>query len=545
MTNHYSLITKIIAVFLFFSLITTHYSLTTVFAEEKPVSILSSYALNNPNLLRRVSLDLRDINIADAIRYLAEKADINVAVSKNVGGRVTLSFKNVTIRDALDIIILSNDLAAEKRGEIIYVLLAKNYETLHGTKWADPRQVRVFKLQYAKPTNVLTVLDTLKSTVGSIVVDNESGTVVIMDTPERITKMKDAISSMDKESLTQVFELKYAKAKEVEENLTSRLDAKGIGSIKADERSNQIVVTTLPSRMKEIENIIASLDKKTRQVFIEAKIIQITLSDQFQMGIEWERVLGAFKNTYAGKQLAGRDAGQFRLVKKVPSTATLKGNFAQALTSSATFSLGTLTANNFTALINVLETFGEVKVLSNPRIAAINNQEAKILVGVREAYTTSTISQTQPSTITSQQISFVDVGVSLIVTPTINKEGFITMSVKPEVSSVKKYIETSQKDLIPIIETATATTTVMVKDGTTILIGGLIKDIKQKTHSGVPIISRIPIVGLLFRSTYDTWEKTELVVLLTPHIITGEEALPELTGKEKESKPFKSFRKYK
>ena len=233
---------------------------STIFAEEEPTSTLSSYVLDNPNLLRKVSLDLRDTNVADAIRYLAEKADINVAVSKNIGGRVTLSFKNVTIKNALDIVLLSNDLAAESRGEIIYVMLAKDYETLHGTKWADPRQVKIFKLQYARPTDVLTILGTLKSNVGSIVVDNESGIVVIMDAPERIDKMKEAISSMDKESLTQVFELKYAKALEVEEILKIRLDAKGIGSITADERSNQVIVTTLPKRMDEVEKIIAELD---------------------------------------------------------------------------------------------------------------------------------------------------------------------------------------------------------------------------------------------------------------------------------------------
>jgi len=204
---------KLMVMLMVFLLWTMVCGLWTISAEEEPTSALSSYALNNPNLLRKVSLDLRDTNVSDAIRYLAEKAEMNIAVSKNIGGRVTLSFKNVTIKDALDIVLLSNDLAAELRGEVIYVMLAKDYETLHGTKWADPRQVKVFKLQYARPTDALTVLGTLKSNVGSVVVDNESGTVVIMDTPERIARMKETISSMDKESLTQVFELKYAKAK--------------------------------------------------------------------------------------------------------------------------------------------------------------------------------------------------------------------------------------------------------------------------------------------------------------------------------------------
>ena len=235
-------------------------------------------------------------------------------------------------------------------------MLATDYKTLHGVKWADPRQVKIFKLQYARPTDVLNVLATLKSGVGTAVVDNESGTVVIMDTPERIAKMKEAISSMDKESLTQVFELKYALAKEVEENLTSRLDAKGIGIIKADEQSNQVIITTLPKRMDEVEKIIAELDKKTRQVLIEAKIVKVTLSPDFDMGIEWERLFGDL---------------------------ALAGTFpvASSISSFGKLTIGTLATNDYTATLKLLKTVGETKLLSSPRIAAVNNEEASILVG--------------------------------------------------------------------------------------------------------------------------------------------------------------------
>lgn len=496
------------------------YSLTPIQAEEYPSSNLSSYALDNPNLSRKISLDLRDTNVADAIRYLAEKADINVAVNKNVGGRVTLSFKNVTIKDALDIVLLSNDLAAESRGEIIYCLTAKDYETLHGTKWADPRQVKVFKLQYAKPTDALTVLGTLKSQVGNIVVDNESGTVVIMDTPERIARMKEAISSMDKESLTQVFELKYAKAKEVEANLTSRLDAKGIGSIKADERSNQVIITTLPKRMDEIEKIIAELDKKTRQVLIEAKIVKVTLNSDFDMGIEWERL---FSDDYLhGLALAGTFP------------------VASSISSFGKLTIGTLATDDYTATFELLKTVGETKLLSSPRIAAVNNEEAKILVGTREAYITKTVTQGEGTTTTASSVTFLDVGVQLYVTPTINEDGFVTMKIRPEVSSVARILTTSDGDEIPIVDTTTAETTVMVKDGHTIIIGGLIKDETVRTTKKIPILGDIPLLGMVFRQIDEDKEKTELVVFLTPHIITGDKDMPDWEEKE-----IKGLRGYK
>jgi len=497
------------------------YGIGTISAEEEPTSTLSSYALDNPNLLRKVSLDLRDTNVADAIRYLAEKADINIAVSKNVGGRVTLSFKNVTIKDALDIVLLSNDLAAERRGEIIYCMPAKEYETLHGTKWADPREVRVFKLQYARPTDVLTVLGTLKSAVGNIVVDNESGTVVIMDTPERIARMKEAISPMDKESLTQVFELKYAKAKEVEENLTSRLDAKGIGSITADERSNQLIVTALPKRMDEVEKIIAELDKKTRQVLIEAKIVKVTLSPDFDMGIDWEYVWDHLIKE--GKSLVVDSVVQFPI--------------SSAISTFGQLTVGTLAENDYTATIKILKTIGETKLLSSPRIAAVNNEEASILIGTREAYITDTVTQGQSTTTTAESVTFLDVGVQLNVTPVINEDGFVTMKIRPEVSAIDRYLTTyystgTVRSEIPIVSTTTAETTVMVKDGYTIIIGGLIKDETVRTTKKIPILGDIPFLGMAFRQIDEDKEKTEIVVFLTPHIITGDKDMPDWEEKE-------------
>ena len=489
--------------------------------EEQSTSSFSSYVFDNPNLLRRVSLDLRDTNIADAIKYLADKAEINVAINKNITGRTNLSFKNISIKDALDIVLLSNDLAAELRGEVIYVMLATDFEALHGAKWADARQVKVFKLLYARPTDVFSVLGTLKSNVGSIAVDNESGTVVIMDTPERIVKMKEAISSMDKESLTQIFELKYAKAKEVEANLTGRLDAKGIGSIKADERANKVIVSALAGRMDEIEKIIAQLDRKTRQVLIEAKIVKVSLSPGFDMGIDWEYIVNQ------GKKNAVDIAMKFPI--------------ASTITSYGKITTGTLATDDYTAAIKLLKTMGETKLLSSPRIAAINNEEASILIGKREAYiTNSTLTQGTDTAITSESVTFLDVGVKLKVTPIINEDGYVTMKIKPEVSSVDRTITTSEGNEIPIIDTTIAETTVMVKDGYTIIIGGLIKDETTRTTQKIPILGDIPLLGMAFRQTEEDKEKTELVVFLTPHVITGDKDM--LKWEEKE---IKGPREYK
>jgi Flp pilus assembly secretin CpaC len=155
----------------------------------------------------------------------------------------------------------------------------------------------------------------------------------------------------------------------------------------------------------------------------------------------------------------------------------------------------------------------------------LNNQEAKIHVGVKDAYITSTTSQSGTGTaVTSQSVNFVDTGIQLYVTPTINRDGFVTMKIKPEISDSVRTNITSEGQItqIPIVSTSEAETTVMVKDGVTIIIGGLRKDKREKTVRKIPLLGDIPGIGFLFRSTSDSLTKSDLVILLTPHIISGE-----------------------
>jgi hypothetical protein len=155
----------------------------------------------------------------------------------------------------------------------------------------------------------------------------------------------------------------------------------------------------------------------------------------------------------------------------------------------------------------------------------LNNQEAKILLGTKDAYITSTTSQGgSGTTVTSQTVNFVETGIKLFVTPTINRDRFVTMKIKPEVSSSKREQITAEdkKTEIPIVTTSEAETTITVKDGVTVIIGGLRKDMRDKTVKKIPLIGDIPLLGFFFRSTSDEVTTTELVILLTPHIMSGE-----------------------
>jgi general secretion pathway protein D len=179
--------------------------------------------------------------------------------------------------------------------------------------------------------------------------------------------------------------------------------------------------------------------------------------------------------------------------------------------------------------LNFLETAGKTKVLSSPRVIALNNQDAKILVGTKQAYVTTTVLTPGGGgpTSTSEQVNFVDVGVKLYVTPTIGDDGFLTLKIKPEVSSVDSTIHTAEGNAIPIVRLSQAETSLVVKDGVTVVIGGLMEDTNSNDKSGVPLLSKIPVFGLPFRSQNDKKGKTELVIFITPHITTGEASSPE------------------
>jgi general secretion pathway protein D len=153
---------------------------------------------------------------------------------------------------------------------------------------------------------------------------------------------------------------------------------------------------------------------------------------------------------------------------------------------------------------------------------AVNKEEAKILVGSREAYVTSSQSQGESTTITAESVQFIDVGVKLVVVPTIGSDGFITMKIKPEVSSVRETLTTEAGSQIPIVSTSQSESVVKVKSGSTLVITGLMKQEDTDDSTGLPGLSRMPIIGSFFSTKKKENKRTELVIMITPTIISGE-----------------------
>ena len=271
-----------------------------------------------------VSLDLRSTEATDALKYLAMQGELNISISNAVQGRVNLLLTNVPIRDVFDLILRTNELAYDKRNDVYNVMTDAEYRALYGRKFSDMRVVKTFRLQYASPQQAFNMLDTLKSDVGRLLVDEESGTVMVMETPEKVREMEEALSVLEQKGDTKVIDLKYAKAKDIEERLKDELEANKLGYVKADERSNQLIIKTLPERMKQVETLVHALDRKTREVFIDAKIVKVAYIDGMDTGVDWDQVFTSLK--FHGVDQVGdfRNATVGTAPTEVPAVTKLK-----------------------------------------------------------------------------------------------------------------------------------------------------------------------------------------------------------------------------
>jgi len=500
-------------------------------------------------LANKISLDLRAMDIVDTIKFLSMKGDLNIVTSKNVTGRITLFLKDVTIADTLDVILLTNKLACEKKKDIITIMTEAEYEALYGEKYTDKREIKTLKLEYLLPTKAGEALANIKSSIGKIIMDDATGSLILIDTPEKIEEMEKTAIRLDKgiiekmpSTITKVFELGQAQAEEIAAKVSEML-TEGFGSVRSDERTNKIIVSDLPNKIKEIGEMIATFDTREKEIFIEAKIVEITLSDDFTFGVNWEamfksggkdiKVAGAFPASGITDTYGRISLGQWR-----------DGFYTGEGTTSEVWNPGGLDPNQAQQVLTFLSEAGNVKIVSSPHIAVCNNEEAKIMVGTRQPYATSTISQSETSATTSWSAEFVDVGMTLTVTPTIYKGNSIRLHIKPEVSTLRDWFEIQDKSgatqvLLPEVDTSNAETTVLIQDGKTIIIAGMIKESVSDSESKIPFLSDIPVLGNLFKATSNNKETKELVIFLTPRIISGEEDLLYLQNGEKVSKPVK------
>ena len=500
-------------------------------------------------LAKKISLDLRAMDIVDTIKFLSMKGELNIVTSKNVAGRITLFLKGVTIGDTLDVILLTNKLACEKKKNIITILTEAEYEALYGEKYTDKRKIKTLELKYIRPTKAGEALANIKSSIGKIIMDDATGTLILIDTPEKIKEMEKTAIRLDEgiiekgpSTITRVFELEYAQAEEIAAKVSEAL-TEDFGSVRSDERTNKIIVSDLPNKIKEIAEMVATFDTQAKEIFIEAKIVEITLSDDFVFGVDWEAM---FKASSKDIKFAGAfpASGITDTYGQISIGTWREGYYTGEGATTEAWYAGGLDPRRTQQILTFLSEVGKVKIVSSPHIAVCNNEEAKIMVGSRQPYATSTISQSETSATTSWSAEFVDVGVTLTVTPTIYKGNFVRLHIKPEVSTLRDWFEIQDESgvsqiLLPEVDTSNAETTVLIQSGKTIIIAGMIKETVSDSESKIPFLADIPFVGNLFKSTAKSTEMKELVIFLTPRIISGAEDLLYLESGKKVRKPAK------
>ncbi len=468
-------------------------------------------------LLSKISLDARNMNIVDVINFLAKKGGFNAVISPSVNGNSSLTLNNVAIAQALNLIARTNHLAYDIDKDIVHVMSESEYQAAFGKRFNDNTEICVIHLQYAKPTYALSVLDNIKSNIGKITIDEDTGSVMLEDTPESIALMKKAIEGIERPLETITYNIKYAKAEELIAKLKTRIDAKAVGTTSADERTNQIFVHVFPGRRQEVEKIINTLDVPTQQVLIEARILQVTIKPTFNSSINWEALI-----EHNGKN-------KFNIKTKLINDSV--GN------SFGQIGVGKLDIDELALQIQDLEGLSDSRILSSPRILATNNEEAKFHVGDSVPYVSTSTTGSGDTAFVIENPRFIDVGIMLTVTPTINDSGMVTMRLKPKFSSIVATLSSRQGG-IPQVNSTEIETTLMVEDGTTIMMAGLRQDQKSKSKTGIPKLMNVPYADTLFSKKSENISTTELVILITPHIIKANDNEKKILGTIKSAKQY-------
>lgn len=292
-------------------------------------------------------------------------------------------------------------------------------------------------------------------------------------------------------------------------------------SIIADETNNAIIVKATPVDYAKIKRIIEEIDILPRAVLIETLIAEITLNDETQYGVEW-----FLKNK--GMKIGGKE-GTYSLVQNYGTQFNRNFDLGTATSQGITFFWGTL-RGDIASLINLLSSLTHFNVLSAPTILATDNQKASITVGGKTPVVSQQSVETTGTTLINT-VQYVDTGIILNVTPHINAGGIVRMEVEQTIRDAVKNTVSGIDS--PAFTERKITTNLLARDGTTVVIGGIIQEKSNFNRSGIPVLSKIPVVGSVFSSTGKTSERTELLVAITPHVIdhAGNDASAEFLQK--------------
>jgi len=418
-----------------------------------------------------VCIDVNEVPIATVIRQLADQVDVDLIMSPKVTGNVTVSLTDVSLDEALRCIL-----------------------DVHGA--------------------------------GIIVGEN-----VI-----RILS-RDEMPEVSERLVTETFEITYADVGQVVKALEKFKSQQG--SVSSIEGTSHIIVTDTESKIRDISNLLATIDRVTPQVLVEVRIYDITSKDNLDLGIEWNA--GRRTNISSGMIVnddivVNRD-GVDTYVDSITDPAIIAsfegGTNKTAYTTSGLLRFGILNRHiDIDAQLRAEKENVNAKLLANPRILVLDNEEATFDIVTKQPYVEKTISS---GTVT-ESVKFEEVGVKLVVTPHVAGMNMIRMSIEPEFSVLVERVIVSSSN-IPVIDTRKVKTVALVRNGDAVVLGGLRKKETSQQINKVPMLGDIPVLGYLFRFEGETTVNTELVVFITPKIVTE----PVLTKREQQALDITEF----
>lgn len=411
-----------------------------------------------------VTIECVDADIQDVLQMLAVKSGVNIIYGPDVTGKVTISLRNVPFDKAFESIL------------------------------------RISKLVYVH--------------VG----DN----IVRVGTPEVIEQERKA-----QVMYTKIFPLNYAVADEVKSHLDQILQAEGRtkGMVVVDKRTNSLIVTESEEGLKYVEEWIKKLDTKPYQVSIEAQVIDISVDDLAELGVQWGvRSVEKTGGTELQYSISGAEGGGVTIAETKGTAKEIQSAVVTLPTAidNPVFLFGRFTdALSISARLQMLITQGKAKVLSNPRVTTLNNKTATIIAGEKIPYKSAVTQTTTGGAGVGQTVQetwdYITAGIQLTVTPTVSPDGWITLNVKPQVDIP----QVAAPGVPPTVKSRQTEVTVMVKNNEPLVIGGLISDSDIEQIKKLPLLGDLPILGYLFKYKITQKRRTELIILITPRIVEG------------------------
>jgi len=405
---------------------------------------------------QRVSLDLKEADLPNVLRLFSDIAGVNVLVTDDVKGRITLRLMDVPWDQALDIILKTNNLGMEWVGNVIRI------STLE-------------RLQKEKEARAKTV---------------EAAEIV-------------------QPVVTELIPVSYGKASDLLPKAKELLSPKG--GITVDERTNTLIVKDIPERIERIRGLVSQLDSQTPQVLIDAKIVEATTDFRRELGISWGGRYSYSQGTNPPKDvISGGSEGTMKISQKEDYLVNLPA--AVGLGAGGAIDIYK-TFGSFLELearISALESKGLGEVISSPRVVTLDHTEAYIEQGIRIPY----LKYTTEGTVSTE---FIDATLKLTVTPHVTADGHVKLDIEcaKETPDWSRLVQGQ-----PTVKKSRAKTQVMVKDGEVIVLGGIYEYAKANQTSGVPLLKDMPLLGWLFKSKAKSEERKELLIFISPKIVT-------------------------